>query len=238
MAVNPVNQERNKDGRLYVWVAACIPIIVLIGFARTYYLKPVFGAQALPSFLVHLHGAVMTSWVLLFIAQVWLIASRRTRVHQRLGVVGAILALLVVVVGVATALVAAARDSASGPEPLRFLIIPLVDMLIFAVLIAVALYYRRRMEIHKRLMLLAALSLLTPAIARIPLHFIETGGPMTPFALTDACILACVAFDVVKHRGLHLAFLWGTLLIVVSQPLRIMLGNTEAWLRLASWLMS
>lgn len=236
MATNPSIHRSVKDRRLYTWVAVFIPIIVLAGFARTYYLKGLFGTPALPGLLVHLHGLVMTSWVVLFVAQVWLVAARRTRLHQRLGVLGAILAGLVLLVGILTAINAAARGSSPGPPPLQFLVVPLGDMLVFAILIGTALHFRRRMEIHKRLMLLAAVNLLTPAIARIPLQFIEMGGPLVFFGLTDLCVLACVVFDTVKHRRLHPVFVWGTLLIVASQPLRLMLAGTDAWIRFATWL--
>ena len=67
-----------------------IPIIVLIGFSRTYYLKGWFGTPALPGLLVHLHGIVMTSWVVLFVTQVSLVATGRTRTHQRPGILGAV----------------------------------------------------------------------------------------------------------------------------------------------------
>jgi peptidoglycan/LPS O-acetylase OafA/YrhL len=117
----------------------------------------------------------MTSWVVLFVAQVWLVAGRCTRVHQRLGVWGGILAALVLLVGVLTAISAAALGLPPTPPPLEFLAIPLGDMLVFGILVGTALYFRRRMEIHKRLMLLASLTLLAPAIARIPLKFIELG---------------------------------------------------------------
>jgi len=236
MASNPGLDRRNNERRLYLFVAVFIPIVVLIGFARTYYLKGLFGNPPLPSLLVHLHGIVMSSWVALFLAQVWLVAAHRTRLHQRLGVLGAVLAALVVLVGVATGISAAARDSASGPQPLVFLVIPLGDMLVFGILIGTALYFRRRLDVHKRMMVLAALNLLAPAIARIPLQFIATGGPLVFFGLTDLCVLGCIVFDTVRNRRLHPVFLWGTLLIIASQPLRLMLAGTDTWMRLATWL--
>ena len=236
MATEPSMQRRISDRRLYIWATVFIPLIVLTGFARSYYLKGLFGTPALPGLLVHLHGLVMTAWVALFVAQVWLVAARRTKTHQRLGVLGATLAALMVLVGVATAIAGAARGSSPGPPPLQFLVVPLGDMLVFALLVGAALYFRRRMAIHKRLMLLAAVNLLAPAIARIPLHFIETGGALAFFGLTDLCLLACIAFDTIKHRRLHPVFLWGTLFIVASQPLRLMLAGTDAWLRFAAWL--
>jgi len=237
MAMNPSIQTTDKDRRLYIWFVVFIPLIVLAGFARSYYLKGFFGTPALPSLLVQLHGLVMTSWVVLFVTQVSLVATGRTRIHQRLGVFGAILAALIVIVGVLTAIAGAARGATPGPPALQFLVVPLVDMLVFATLVGTALYLRRRrLDIHKRLMLLAAVNLLTPAIARIPLHFIETGGALAFFGLTDVCLLACVAFDTVKNRRLHPVFLWGTLLIIASQPLRLMLAGTDVWMRFATTL--
>lgn len=238
MAINPAIQRSGKDRRLYITAAVLFPIIVLIGFARTYYLKGWFGAPALPGLLVHLHGIVMTSWVLLFVTQIWLVAARRTKVHQRLGVLGAILAGLVCLVGVATAIASARRLAPAGPEPLRFLVIPLTDILVFAIMIGTALYFRRRMDMHKRLMLLAVVALLPPAIARFPLHYIESGGAFQFFALTDLFLLGCIVFDTVKHRRLHPVFLWGTLLLVGSQPLRLLLGSTDLWLRFGTWVAS
>ena len=95
---------RVNDRRLYILAAIFVPLIVLAGFARTYYLKPFFETPDLPGRIVHLHGIIMTSWVILFIVQVSLVAKRRTRVHQRLGIFGGVLAALVVIVGILTAL--------------------------------------------------------------------------------------------------------------------------------------
>jgi hypothetical protein len=237
MAINPSMQTTGKDRRLYIWFAVFMPIIVLAGFARTYYLKGFFGNPPLPGLLVHLHGLVMTSWVVLFVTQVSLVATGRTRTHQRLGVLGAILAALIVVVGVLTGIAGAARGASPGPPALQFLVIPLGDMLVFAILVGTALYFRRgRLDVHKRLMLLAAVNLLAPAIARIPLHFIETGGALAFFGLTDLILLACVGFDTIRNRRLHPAFLWGTLFIIAFQPLRLMLAGTDIWLRFATML--
>ena len=241
MATSPNLHRRVNDRPLYLLAAVIFPLIVLAGFARTYYLKGAFATPALPSLLVHVHGIIMTSWVVLFIVQVTLVARRRTKVHQRLGIAGAGLAVLVFVFGIVTAIYAAARFvnnpsllPAADPPPLPFLIIPFGDMVIFAILITAALYYRKRLDIHKRLMLLAAINLLTPAIARIPLEFIIKGGPLAFFGLTDLVLVGFVAFDTIRHRRLHPAFLWGGLFLILMQPLRIILAPTNAWISFAA----
>src|SRR5690242_16690147 len=182
MATTPNLHRRISDRPLYILAAIVIPLIVLAGFARTYYLKGAFATPPLPSLIVHVHGIVMTAWVVLFIVQVTLVARRRTKLHQQLGIAGAFLAALVFVVGILTGIYGAARfvnnpslTPPGAPSPLSFLIIPLGDMVVFAILIVAALYYRRRLDIHKRLMLLAAINLLVPAIARIPVGLIING---------------------------------------------------------------
>lgn len=241
MATIPNVHRRISDRPLYLLAAVIVPLVVLAGFARTYYLKGFFATPAMPSFLVHLHGIVMTAWVVLFIVQVTLVAKRRTKTHQRLGILGAGLAALVFVVGILTGLYAAARFvndpslvPAGGPPPLPFLIIPLGDMVIFAILITAALYYRKRLDVHKRLMLLAAINIMTPAIARIPLGFIVNGGPLAFFGLTDLCLIGFVAFDTIRHRRLHPAFLWGGLFLIIMQPLRLLIAPTDAWISFAA----
>ena len=98
---------RHFDRCVYGTLAVVFGLLVFTGFARTYYLKFLFTGPPLPSPVVHVHGLLMTAWVVLFVVQVGLISTRRVRLHQRLGYAGIALALLVIVMGVRTALGAA-----------------------------------------------------------------------------------------------------------------------------------
>ena len=226
-------------GRLYAWVALAAALIIFAGFSRTFYLRSLFGAAPLSGLLI-VHGVVMTLWFVLFSAQVWLVVEARRDLHRRLGVLGLILAVLVVCVGVAAAIDAGRRGSSPAPgvPPLIFMAIPLFDMPMFALLVGVALWKRRRPDIHKRLMLLATLGMLTPAIARIPLAFIQDGGPPVFFGLAFAAVLGSIAIDTARSRRLHPAFAWGAVLIIAMLPLRLLVANTAAWAQFASWLVA
>src|SRR5262249_35905702 len=149
--------------------------------------------------------------------QVTLVAVKRTDVHRRLGIAGGVLVAFMVVVGTMTAIHAARRGVTipHGPPPLVFLVIPVFDLLVFSSLAAAGFYYRNRSQIHKRLMLLATIALLVPAVARLPLGFIRAVGPLAFFGLTDVVLLACVAYETYVHRRLHPAFLWGGLWLVI-----------------------
>jgi hypothetical protein len=231
---SPVTR-RSSDRLLYGGVGAAIAAVAFLGFARTYFLKPFFGTPALPP-LVHLHGILMTLWIVFFIVQTRLVAARRVDLHRRLGMTGAGLAALIVGVGVATSIDAARRGVTAGPPPLVFLILPLSVVVVFALFVAAAILRRRRSDIHKRLMALASVSILTPAIARIPLDFVQAGGPPLFFGLTDLLVLACIAYDTARNRRLHPAFGWGALFFLASQPLRLLLATTPGWMRFATWL--
>lgn len=227
----------SPDRRLYTWAALGAIAVVFAGFARTYFLKAGFGTPAL-STLLHLHGLVMSLWFGFFLLQVRLVALRRTDLHRRAGVIGALIAAAVLIVGTTTALTGAKLGHTPGPPPLIFLAVPLFDMLVFAVLVGAGLSLRHRPDMHKRLMLLSCIGMLTAAIARIPLDFIQAGGLLAFFGITDLLIISCVAYDTVKHRRLHPAFGWGALFVVLSHPARFLIAGTPAWQQFAAWLVS
>jgi hypothetical protein len=229
--------SRGIERRLYTLAAVATLLVVLAGFARTYYLKLAFGTPPL-SGLLHVHGLVMTAWFVLFMVQARLVAGGRTDLHRRLGAVGALLALAVLVLGTTVAIVGARLGHVppNGPPPLVFLAVPLGDMVVFALLVGAALWFRRRSDIHKRLMLLSCVGLLTAAIARIPLPWLQQGGIVAFFLVTVVLVLACVSWDTVVHRRLHPAFGWGAALIAVSWPLRLAMTQTPPWQSFAQWI--
>ena len=216
-------------------MAIAIVVTVFAGFSRTYYLKSYFGGAAL-SPLLHAHGLIFTSWLALFFTQTVLVAAHRTDVHRRLGLAGGVLAALVAAAGIVTAVVRAKQGAAPpGFPPLAFLAIPLGDMLVFTSLVGAGFYFRRRADTHKRLMLLATIGILPAAIARLPFEFLKAGPPAF-FALTDLFVAACVVYDLASRGRVHPATLWGGLVVVLSQPLRLMISDTSAWLAVANWL--
>jgi hypothetical protein len=173
--------------------------------------------------------------VFLFIVQTALVASRRVAVHRRLGVVGAALAAAMVVVGTLTALQAARRGSAPpGVDALAFLIVPLFDMVLFSGFITAALVLRRDKETHKRLMLLAYVSIIAAAVARLP--GLLPLGPLAFFGLAFVFVAVAAVYDLVSRRRVHRVYLWGGALFVISVPLRLALSGTPAWRALAELL--
>lgn len=228
------------DHVFYSTVAILMAVTVFIGFAPTYYLRAFFGRPTVTGAvtltpLAHLHGAIFTAWVLLFVVQTTLVASHRVKTHRRLGILTGVLAAAMVAVGVATAVKAAARGAAPpGADPLGFLIVPLCDVVMFSTFIVAALCLRNRKEAHKRLMLLAYISILAAAVARLP--GVLPLGPFGFFGLAFLFLLAGIIYDLVSRRRVHPAYIWGGTLLVISVPLRLMASGTETWRAMAEYL--
>ena len=103
LSVPPRVVAARRARRFYVGMAIAIALTVFAGFSRTYFLKAYYGTPEL-STLLHIHGVVFTTWVLFLVAQTSLVATGRTYIHRRMGVAGAVLALLVFVMGSLTAI--------------------------------------------------------------------------------------------------------------------------------------
>jgi len=166
--------------------------------------------------------------VLLFIVQTALVASHRVAVHRRLGVAGAVLAAAMILAGTSVAIAAARGGSAPpGMDPMAFLAIPFFDMVLFATFVTTALVMRRDKETHKRLMLLAYISLIVAAVARLP--GVLPLGPPAFFGLGYLFVVLAAIYDFVSRRRVHKAYLWGGGLMVASVPLRLLISGTGAW---------
>jgi hypothetical protein len=246
MATPATSQSRQQqaaghyDHIFYSTIAIVMAATVFVGFAPTFYLKFYFhaptvtGAMSL-SWLAQLHGALFTSWVLLFIVQTSLVAKHRVAIHRRLGIAGVLLAAVMTVVGATTAIKAAARGAAPpGVDALTFLAIPLGDMLVFSTFVASAFFLRRNREAHKRLMLLAYISILAAAVARLP--GVLPLGPLWFYGLAFIVLLAAMIYDLGSRHRVHKAYVWGGALLVASVPLRLALSGTGMWRAIAQFL--
>ncbi|MEO6800658.1 MAG: hypothetical protein ABI178_12040 [Rhodanobacter sp.] len=223
-------RERNTRSLLYLSASATFALLVFMAFARRFYLAPFFKGHDLPV-LLHIHGAVMSGWVLLLAVQSGLIAARRVQWHRRLGTLGAAWAVLVVILGSVTTLHASAREvrEHTGIAPLQLTItgLELVQMLLFAGFVTAAVVLRDRGAVHKRLMLLTIACMLPSVLPRLPLGLFQS---ITSILLAvDASILICIGFDTFWRRRLHPAFAVGGALIIATLQLAYFGANTPAW---------
>ena len=225
---------RRFDHLFFPAMALLMLASVFLGFAHTYYLAGVFRAP-LPSRIIHIHGAIFSSWILLLIAQTSLVAAGRTDIHRRLGIAGFFLACLMVVVGVLAATNALARSSGPpGLDPKTFYIIPMTDMVIFSVLVLFAFRARFNCAAHKRIILVATTALMIAAIARWPFAMVHR-KPLQATLVTYVFLLLLAAYDWWSTRKVHRATIWASAFLVFVQQVRFPLGQTAAWHAFATW---
>jgi hypothetical protein len=228
---NPLRRER----LFFSGMAVAFAVVVFVGFAPTYFLRTLSDRPPLP-WLVHLHGVLLSTWILLLLVQTTLVALRRTDLHRLLGAGGGVLAASIIPVGYFVAISAARGGAAADPGTLKFLIVPMGALIVFPVVVGAALLLRRRPDLHKRLILIATIELMNAAVDRLPGVFAAGLAPFYPG--TDLFLLALVIHDGVTLRRIHPATLWGGLFLVAMQVLRVQLMDTSAWLAVARWLTS
>lgn len=210
-------------------------LLVCVAFAPSSLLHEMYRRPAPPPFIV-LHGAMMAGWVALLVIQALLVSIGRNSWHIRLGHYGLYYAALLVPVGCIAVTISAAREvhghtSFMLPE-LNVLGISLMQMLLFGAWVGAAGAFRRRPDFHKRLIVLATLSLLPNAIVRLSFNI-----PFFDFLQTNLSILnawaafsfVVLAVDAARTRRLHPVFAFGGLVTAASLYAVWFISRTNAW---------
>ena len=227
--------------RLFYVIAGCVMLVAtVVGFRLFLAHGKGFGGgeithQIFP--LVVVHGLAMFSWVVVFLLQSILILNGNPRLHMRIGVGGAVLAGVMVPLGSVSAILSARYNPdiyqlLGGPR--FFLATMLGEMLSFGVLVGVAVIYRRRPEIHRPMMLLASLMIISGALGRCP--YIGEYALMPPFYVLGPALVLGALF-LVLQLGMTRAFSrWYALgysgMVVVSVMI-IVIGHSALWNRIA-----
>jgi hypothetical protein len=251
VAVPPATTRRFQRTRFFFSAALILLLTVLVGFAPTLFLRPFFNVPPIPLHL-YFHGAVLSSWFIWLTAQTWLVASGRTSTHRRIGLFGAAFGGLVVVASLMATFGLIPHIHAQGIEledALPFVVIALngspfaswldfmswvvwtniANVLTFAGCLIAAVLLRRHVEAHKRLMLVASISIIGPPLARISRWPIVGGqeDARIIFAGFVIPILALAVFDVARMKRLHPATALAGGLSVVSTITASIFASSE-----------
>jgi hypothetical protein len=243
---------RDATRWFYVWMSGVCLGVAVIGFAPTYWLQLAPGTFV-GSPLLHLHGVLFSAWPAYLLLQTTLAARGRIARHRAWGLLGISLATAMVFTGFAVANdVLVTRLAAGYGNPARAFHIASTSIIaLFGGFVFVAIAYASRPEIHKRLMLLATVSMLPPAIARLffamsvgigpglrpglgPPRTVE--GVLLPALIADLLIVAGVIYDMRTRGRPHPAYLIGGAIVLAVQVLRVPLSTTPWWYAIADFL--
>jgi hypothetical protein len=237
-------------GRFYVWMAAACVLIAFGGFAPTYWLQLIPGTFIGPA-LLHVHGLLFSAWTLLFLVQARLAEQGRMGAHRAFGLAGISLATALVFTGLAATILSLNLQLAAGygDRARAFSILPVGAIGLFAGFFVAAIINTRRPEWHKRLMLLATISLLQAAMGRVFFALIIGVGPgrrpglgpppplafsIAPSLLLELLIVAGIVYDWRTRGRPHPAWLVGGAIMTAVILLRGTMGGTAVWLAIAN----
>ena len=214
------NSEGRSDSRFFAWMAGLMFLGILVGFAPTFFLSPYFPVERLPPHLIA-HGTILTLWFGLYFFQTSLVALGHKRLHARLGPYIAGASVLAIVGSVLAPLQVVSRRLAAGEniEALVSLGVPVIwvntaMLLSFVTCLVLGVYFRKKPEFHKRLMLFAFISLFLPATARISRlpRFFDAENLIVPgleASIFIFLVLALCVHDLFTRRRLHLVSVIG-----------------------------
>jgi hypothetical protein len=229
----PARPEADRNAFLFlvagVWVA------VLSGFGTDSFHHIVRQGLDYP-LIVHFHAVAFVGWLVLFTTQVTLIRIGRRDIHRRLGVAGAGLLAVMVVLGPATALTVDALAYVTKGETPEFLAVQFTDILAFAGLTAAGLAFRSTAAAHKRLMLLGLIYISDAGFARFLNGFVAAplgngfwAGPVGLYFGSDLLIIGLGAYDLISRRRLHPAYLAGVTWALALQVTALLLLHNPGW---------
>lgn len=216
------------DRYFYFSMSLLAAVFVVLGFSHTIDGHLLHPPAPVPV-LLWIHSAVFTGWIAFYVLQSALVRTRNVRLHRTLGWFGAGLAAAMIPLGFVTAIVMGRYNKhlLHFAAPGVFLSVPLGDMIAFTPLIGLAIYWRKKPELHRRLMFLANCALLEAALTRIH-HYIFVHS--LAYACVDAVILLGVTRDLVVDRSVHKVYRIALPLLIVFQMLQVYLWRgAPAW---------
>lgn len=244
-----LEQGRDKASHFYVWMAVTCALIAFGGFAPTYWLQLPAGTFVGPP-LLHIHGALFSTWTLLLLTQTLLAANGHLDRHRAWGLAGISLATAMCIIGLAAAIqtLTAGLAAGYGDHSRAFLILPMSAISLFAGFFVAAIANVRRPEVHKRLMLLATISLLQAAMGRVFFILVTGGGPglrpglgepppliigLVPSLVVELLIVAGIVHDWRTRGRPHPVWLVGGAVMTAVVLVRGPLSGTSGWLAFA-----
>ena len=227
--------SKRADDIFFTSMSVLMLAIVIVGFAPSYFLKGAVFAH-LPSLLVHLHGAVFSSWIILFVVQCCLVSAGNIRLHRKLGILGSVLAGLMVVLG-SLATFGTMRRGAVLPSfftPASFLIVNVLGIFSFGVYVAIAVWQRNNPPVHKRLLLIANTMLIIPALSRMTFP-VFVHYPFLIGAIPLAIVISILIFDLFTRKRPLAVTVIGGFLFWAFNPFADAVSKTQIAQHITFW---
>jgi hypothetical protein len=234
---------RASTKNFYIYMALSCAAIAFLGFAPTFWL-PLAARKFTANPIIYVHGMVFSAWTLFFVFQTWLASSGSIARHRSVGLIGVSFATAMTIFGTLATINAMKVAAAAGQtaEGIAFAIVPIGGIAFFAVVFTLAVMNVRKPEVHKRLMLLAGISILDAAVGRWFLVFLAPPGPPgpPPVGVTIAAALVAyllliipIVFDWRTRGKPHAVYVYGGIALVAVKFLNLPISTSSWWHSLA-----
>jgi uncharacterized membrane protein YozB (DUF420 family) len=220
------------DRYFYFIMSLVIAGVVIYGFSQTINENLFHPAYRRP-LVLYFHAAIFGCWVVLLITQSALVRTGNVRLHRKLGLCALALAVVLPIAGIATGIAMGRFNTQHGStDAAEFLIVPFFDMVAFAIVVGLAIVWRKKPEYHRRLMFLATCGLTVAAFNRFPVSVVPDNWG---YAGVDALILLGVGRDLFVTKHIHPVYLYGLPMMILGQALTmyIYLTRQPEWMVIA-----
>ncbi len=250
-AVLTTRAKRDTSRQFYVWMSGTCLSIAVLGFVPTYFVPIAQGTFAAEP-VVHVHGMILFAWVTMLFTQSLLVARGHVLAHRSWGMLGISIATAMVFITITIVSLRIAQSSAPGQPPelaraVRAFEWPIIsELLFFTPVFVLAVVWVRRPETHKRLMLLATISMMGAPIGRWFRVFLappaaaqqDTVPPvfvLVPPSLVDNLLILVAIFYDWRTRGRpHPVYLAGGAALLLLELTAVPVAGTPAWQAVAT----
>jgi hypothetical protein len=243
---------RDDSWGFFVAMGYACAFVAVVGFFPTYW-GPLASGSFEGALFLHVHGLLFSAWPFFFIAQATTAVRGRFERHRALGYLGISLATAMLFTGIAVSIQGIDAGIGRGFEAQSraFSIVPLTIVVSFAALVATAIARVRTPDAHMRLMLIASITLLPPAIARLLFLALSPEGAarpglgeppavvfsLLPSLMSDVLILVALVRDWRVRGRPHPAYLYAGAFVLAVQFARVPASSTAAWHSVTTWLL-
>lgn len=235
-APNNILAKRSR----YFLTAACLSLLIaIVGFLKTFFVPSVQGTFTAP-LIIYLHGGFLFLWTIFLVVQAILIRRKKMRYHRLLGFGSLVLVACVAISTMASGVYVMKRDLAAGlgEVAISSLVGTFTTPLVFSILVAAGIYYRRKPEIHKRLMLLATIAIMWPAFFRFRHYFpaVPNSDLIFGVLLPNAMTLLLIVWERLTVKRVHTIYWTVGLGLFAENFMEYLLFDSSGWRLVAHWL--
>ena len=231
--------RRSFQPSFFFWMTVIMACFVFSGFGLTY-LKPLATGTLAPlPPAIHVHGLFYFSWMILLIAQAFLVNVKNVSLHRSVGTFGIVIATGLLILGTLITILfgRSVRDNPSS-DYYNLMYLSLVALVSFGTLFCLAIRNTRKPDVHRPLILFATINLLPPGINRLYMVlFGLTEAPLlATFITMDLLALAVLIHDWRNTRKITFAAVTGSAFVLLPQLLLAPIVNSAAFASLTRML--